>query len=119
MSIETLITDLIAAINANTAALKSAPVAEKPAKAAEAAPTPAPEEKKKPEPNKQRSGEEITAALNELKDKFGAAHAKGVITGLGFTKLAELLQDGTKNDAAYDAAKAKFAELTKEAEEAM
>lgn len=123
MSIETLISDLISAINANTEALKSAPKAEKPAAAPKAekpaAPAPAPVEEKKPEPPKQKSGDEVTAALNKLKEKFGAEPAKTIIKNCGFAKLAELLTDGTKNTLAYDMATSKFEELSKEAEDGM
>lgn len=110
MTIEAKIQELIESVNTLTDTIKkvsalapTTPAADKPAAEKSAKKTTAAAEKPK-----QKSGEEVTAALNEVKEKFGAPAAKEIIAACGFAKLAELIQDGTKNDKAYELAKAKL-----------
>lgn len=108
MSLEESILKLVAAIEANTAALGVVPA---PGKAA------APSTEKAASASKpakaagytaQHSHEEMAAALGEVKEKFGAPAAKAIIkeTG-GKDKMAEITDPKTI-DAVYDAAKAKL-----------
>ena len=107
MSLEESILKLVAAIEANTAALGVVPAPSKAAapsteKAASASkPAKAAYEAK-------HSHEEMAAALGEEKEKFGAPAAKAIIkeTG-GKDKMAEITDPKTI-DAVYDAAKAKL-----------
>lgn len=107
MSLEESILKLVAAIEANTAALGVVPAPSKAAapsteKAASASkPAKAAYEAK-------HSHEEMAAALGEVKEKFGAPAAKAIIkeTG-GKDKMAEITDPKTI-DAVYDAAKAKL-----------
>jgi hypothetical protein len=106
MSLEQAIQALTAAVEANTAALKGAG-ASKPA----AAPAPAPAAKPAAaEYAPKHSKEEMTAALNEVKERFGTPVAKSIVTDVGkAAKMAEIT-DPKLIDACYDAAKAKLAE---------
>ena len=107
MSLEESILKLVAAIEANTAALGVVPA---PSKAA------APSTEKAASTSKpakaayeaKHSHEEMAAALGEVKEKFGAPAAKAIIkeTG-GKDKMAEITDPKTI-DAVYDAAKAKL-----------
>ncbi len=107
MSLEESILKLVAAIEANTAALGVVPA---PGKAA------APSTEKAASTSKpakaayeaKHSHEEMAAALGEVKEKFGAPAAKAIIkeTG-GKDKMAEITDPKTI-DAVYDAAKAKL-----------
>ena len=110
MSLEESILKLVAAIEANTAALGVVPAAGK--AAAPAASTEKAASTTKPSKpagyTAQHSHEEMAAALGEVKEKFGAPAAKAIIkeTG-GKDKMAEITDPKTI-DAVYDAAKAKL-----------
>lgn len=52
------------------------------------------------------SREEMVAALTEVKEKFGTAEAKAIITKVGGTKMAEIADD--KIATAFTLAKAKL-----------
>lgn len=54
------------------------------------------------------SADEVTALLGQVKDKFGAPVAKGIIADCGFAKLAELVNDAAARTKAHAAAKAKL-----------
>ena len=107
MSLEESILKLVAAIEANTAALGVVPA---PSKAA------APSTEKAASTSKpakaayeaKHSHEEMAAALGEVKEKFGAPAAKAIISETGGkAKMAEITDPKTI-DAVYDAAKAKL-----------
>lgn len=109
MSLEQAIQALTAAVEANTAALKGG-AATKPA----AAPAPAPAAKaEKPAAETyvaKHTKEAMTAALNEVKERFGTPVAKAIVTDTGkAAKMAEIT-DPKLIDACYEAAKAKLAE---------
>lgn len=109
--IEQLIKDLIAALNANTAAQGGTAAAASTdagtttgtktagakagAKGGKAADKPA-----------GPSREEMVAALTEVKEKFGAAEAKAIITKVGADKMANI--DDAKIGTAFTLAKAKL-----------
>lgn len=95
MSIEQLIQDLTAAINANTAALTGGAATAKGGD--EAAAKPGRKAKSTEEaPAKSKGYEakhtkaEAQAAANEVKENKGVAAAKAIISELGFSKLAEI-----------------------------
>lgn len=110
MSIDKQIEGLIAALNANTEALKAAagakpaastekpakPAAEKPAKAAAAKPT--------------HTQAEMNGALIKLKDDFGMDKAKEVLKAHGYEKMADVKE--ADFDKVFDAAEAKHIELS-------
>lgn len=111
MSIETKIDELIAALNANTAALKGAGTGETKAAAAEtkAEKTTKSKSEKAEKAEKAKSTHtkaEMHAAVNEVKEQFGTKVAKELIASVGFEKLAEVTDD--KVDELYLAAKAKL-----------
>lgn len=97
---------------AATVAVAATPAAEKKA-------TPAAEKKAAPPVKKAKTGDEVKSALEEVKAKHGAPAAKAIIAACGFEKLAELISDGSKNDQAYELAKAKHAEEVAVKEEDM
>ena len=107
MSLEESILKLVAALEANTAAIGVVPAAGKAAAPSteKAASTSKPA---KAAYTAQHSHEEMAAALGEVKEKFGAPAAKAIIkeTG-GKDKMAEITDPKTI-DAVYDAAKAKL-----------
>jgi len=123
--IESLIEKLIAALDANTEALKSSagavgatsdskpakqskstaadPVDAKPAKVSKAA-----------KPTKTQA--EVNAALIKLKDTFKAEEAKAVISGVGgVERMGEIPE--SKYDEVYEAAVKRFEELSAAGEE--
>jgi hypothetical protein len=109
MSFDAKIDALIAAINANTEALKGAG-------GAKSAAAPAPAAKAKTEaaaapaavkPKHTRA--EMQAALNEVKEKFSPADAKGIIKDSGKVDKMSDIPDAAI-DAVYDACKAKMGE---------
>lgn len=107
MSLEESILKLVAALEANTAAigLAATPAAtDKPA-----ASTSTPAKPAKPAAYEAKhSHEEMAAALGEVKEKFGAPAAKAIISEVGGkAKMAEIV-DPKAIDAVYDAAKAKL-----------
>jgi hypothetical protein len=111
MSIELKIDALIAALEANTAALQGAGGAAKTGASSDAAGaaekttrTRTTKAKDEPKAASKRSKAEMQAALNEVREALGTAKAKGLIKGAGFDKLADVTED--KFDALYDAAKA-------------
>ena len=109
MSLEESILKLVAALEANTAAIGVVPAAGK--AAAPAASTEKAASASKPAKaayEAKHSHEEMAAALGEVKEKFGAPAAKAIIkeTG-GKDKMAEIT-DPKAIDAVYDAAKAKL-----------
>lgn len=109
MSLEESILKLVAAIEANTAALGVVPAAGKSAAAPAAEKAASTTKPSKPAGyTAQHSHEEMAAALGEVKEKFGAPAAKAIIkeTG-GKDKMAEITDPKTI-DAVYDAAKAKL-----------
>lgn len=122
MSIETLLSELKESIDRNTEALlkgasavgtatgnasetKSDAKADKPAKG----------KTEKKEEGPKITQEQMNAALIKIKDHFGMEHAKGIITEVGkAAKMADIKP--AQYQAVYDAAVAKHAELTAEAE---
>lgn len=108
--IEQLIKDLIAALNANTAAQGGTAAAAstdagtttgtKTAGAKAGAKGKAADKPAGP------SREEMVAALTEVKEKFGAAEAKAIITKVGADKMANI--DDAKIGTAFTLAKAKL-----------
>lgn len=88
---------------APTAAPSPAPAA---APAAAKAEKPAKPAKTEPEGP---TADEVTAAMNAVKDKFGAPAAKAIIQECGFAKLAELVQDAAARAKAKAACDAKLA----------
>lgn len=114
MSFEDLIAGLTAALNANTAALKAAGVVTSAstgtaADAGAASTGKATGGKKgagKTETKTGPSREEMVAALTEVKEKFGAAEAKAIISKVGAGKMAEIADD--KIGTAFTLAKAKL-----------
>lgn len=108
MSIDVQIAALIAALNANTEALKAAG-GSAPAATTEKA-TKAKAEKTKDETPK-ITQEQVNAALIKIKDDFGMPEAKKIITDVGgVEKMAEIKP--AEYQAVYDAAVAKHAELS-------
>ncbi len=114
MSLETLLQDLITAVNANTAALQGGSTAgaaepeaktEKPAKTTTAKTEKAPAKTTKPK----FSVEQASSLLLELKEAHGVEHAKAILTENGVAKMAEMPAE--KAEAIYEAAKAKLEEL--------
>lgn len=112
MSIEAALAALTAAVEANTAALKAAGVAA-PAASAGAEPEKkgrgrppkedAPEKTTKSEPEGKYTKDEMTAALNEVKEKKGVADAKAIIKTVGKQdKMADIV-DPKVIDAVYAA----------------
>lgn len=96
-----------AALTAHTAALGGAAAGTKPAAAA-AASTAKPGAK--PAAKKGATKEQMTTALNELKEKFGADEAKTIIKDVGgVEKLGQMPDD--KVDEVCKAAVARLAEL--------
>lgn len=113
--LEKLIQDLIAALNANTAAHmgnggaastdKPAASTDKPAGGKAAGGKAAPKAKEEPAGP---TVEEMQAALGQVKEKFGAAEAKAIIKSFGkVEKMGEIPADKVK--AVFDAATAKLA----------
>lgn len=105
MSLEQKIEALTAAVEALTAKINGAATA--------AAPAPAPAAAKAEKPAKaeytpKHSKDDMTAALNEVKEKFGTPVAKAIVTEVGkAAKMAEIT-DPKLIDACYEAAKAKL-----------
>ena len=62
-----------------------------------------------------RTKAEVQAAVNEVKENFDVATAKGLIKAAGFDKLGDVTED--KFDELYEAAKAKMAELEGDGDE--
>ena len=112
MSLEESILKLVAALEANTAAIGLAP-APSAGKAATPAATgkPAASTSTPAKPaayEAKHSHEEMAAALGEVKEKFGAPAAKAIISEVGGkAKMAEIVNPKAI-DAVYDAAKAKL-----------
>lgn len=110
MSIESKIDDLIAALNANTAALtggaKASTTSE--AKAEKAEKPKATKEKAADKPKSKYTKAEMQAAVNEVKEQKGTKVAKDLIKDAGFDKLADVTDD--KIDELYLAAKAALGE---------
>lgn len=108
MSLEQKIEALTAAVEALTAKMSGAGVAAPaPAPAAE---KPKAEKPKAAEYTPKHTKDEMTAALNEVKEKFGTPVAKSIVTETGkAAKMAEI-SDPKLIDACYEAAKAKLAE---------
>ena len=100
MSLEDAITKLTAAVEANTAALKGAGGST--GKAAKETKT----ETYTPKHDKSK----MTAALNEVKEKFDAATAKGIIKTVGGADKMADINDPQKIDETYEAALKKLAE---------
>lgn len=114
MSLEESILKLVAALEANTAAIGLAPApaagkAATPAATNKAAASTSTSTPAKPAAYEAKhSHEEMAAALGEVKEKFGAPAAKAIISGVGGkAKMAEIV-DPKAIDAVYDAAKAKL-----------
>lgn len=107
MSLEQKIEALTAAVEALTAKMSGAAAAPAPAPAAE---KPKAEKPKAAEYTPKHTKDEMTAALNEVKEKFGTPVAKSIVTETGkAAKMAEI-SDPKLIDACYEAAKAKLAE---------
>lgn len=111
--IETLIQNLIAALNANTAALGGATAGEASTAAAETTTTTG---KTKPAAGKTKPAatapkgptrEEVVAVLTKVRDEHGAAEAKPLVALAGVVKMAEIPDDKLK--LVYDAAVKKLA----------
>jgi hypothetical protein len=105
MSLEQKIEALTAAVEALTAKMSSgsagAPAADKPAKATKTAAA---------EYTPKFTKDEMTAALNEVKEKFGTPVAKEIVTGTGKADKMANITDPKLIDACYEAAKAKMKE---------
>lgn len=112
MSLEQALAANTAALIAMTAALSAAGVVSAASTGGAAAETPPGKPagkaggKKEPAAPKGASREDMVAALTEVKEKFGAAEARAIITEVGAAKMAEIA-DG-KVDAAFKLAKAKL-----------
>jgi type IV secretory pathway TrbL component len=106
MSIETLLQDLTAAVQANTAALQGK--AHATAGKAETKATTGKTDKAASANKSKISKAEMQAALNKVKEEKGTAAAKKLIANAGFDKLAEVSED--KYQELYDAAKAELGE---------
>lgn len=110
MNLEQLLQGVIEALNANTAALQAANggaaastgTAATGAKAGAKAGAKTKTDTKPAGPSR----EEMVAALTEVKEKFGAAEAKAIITKVGAAKMAEIADD--KIGTAFTLAKAKL-----------
>lgn len=119
MTIETLIENLITALNENTEALKSAgkgatSSAEATGDKTTGKTKSAEKADKVKKPTKTQA--EMNAALIALKDKFGGDKAKEIIKSVGgVEKMAEIPED--KYDLVFAAAEAKYAELEEDGEE--
>lgn len=128
MSIEQALADLTAAVQANTEALKAVAAGGTTAKT-EATPTKSAKADKAQAGNKGDSSttagepskggkftkEQMTAALNDVKEKLGVASAKELIKTVGKAEKMADITDPERIDATYEAAKVKLTE----AEEAM
>lgn len=127
MSIENLLTSLKESLDRNTEALtklaasgagvvvdageKAKPAADKPAKAEKAKPA---AEKPAKEEAPKVTQEQMQAALIKIKDDFGMDHAKAIIKEAGNAdKMGDIKP--AQYQAVYDAAIARHAELTAEA----
>ena len=102
------------ALKANTAAVEALTAAlAKSGGAAAPAPAPASAAKSKPaatEYTAKHTKDEMTAALNEVKERFGTPVAKSIVTETGkAAKMAEIT-DPKLIDACYEAAKKKLEE---------
>ena len=104
MSLEDAITKLTAAVEANTAALKGAGSAS--GKAGKETKSETKAETYTPKHDKSK----MTAALNEVKEKFDAATAKGIIKTVGGADKMADINDPQKIDETYEAAVKKLAE---------
>jgi hypothetical protein len=116
MSVDAQIAALIAALNANTEALKANASGAATTTAAADKPTgkgkATAETKKADEPK--ITQDQVNAALIKIKDDFGMEHAKTVISEHGkVAKMSEIKP--AQFQAVFDAAVAKHAELTAEA----
>ena len=109
--LEQKIEALTTAVEALTAILTSQGGAAAAAPAAPAAAAAAKTEDKAPAAadKPKRTKAEVQAAVNEVKENFDVATAKGLIKAAGFDKLGDVTED--KFDELYEAAKAKMAEL--------
>jgi len=111
MSIETKLDALIAAIEANTAALTgSKPAAAAKPTAAEK-PAAAPDKPARGRPaaaKSEHSKDEVMAALNEVKEAHGIEAAREILGAHGYKKMVDMKDKDF--DAIYDAAKAKMGE---------
>lgn len=109
MSLEESILKLVAALEANTAAIGLTPSGKSATPPAEKATTSASSKPAKPAAYEAKhSHEEMAAALGEVKEKFGAPAAKAIIKDVGGKdKMAEIT-DPKAIDATYEAAKAKM-----------
>ena len=113
MSLEESILKLVAALEANTAAIGLAPApsagkAATPAATDKAAASTSSKPAKPAAYEAKHSHEEMAAALGEVKERFGAPAAKAIISEVGGkAKMAEIT-DPKAIDAVYDAAKAKL-----------
>lgn len=108
MSLEDAILKLTAAVEANTAALKAGGSA--PAATGKAAKEPKTETKTEAAYTPKHDKSKMTAALNEVKEKFDAATAKGIIKNVGGAEKMAEINDPQKIDETYEAAIKKLAE---------
>lgn len=108
MSIETLLLNLTAALEANTAALGG-----KAATTSKASGTTNTGSSKppanKPGTAQKKSPEVVGTLLNKIKEEFGKEHAVGVLNKGGLAKLSEV--NDTNADKIYKLAKAAYDEL--------
>lgn len=105
--LEQLIKDLIAALNANTAAQGGkAPAADAGSTGSADTSTTKAAGKGKTTAKTGPTREEMAAALTEVKDTLGAAEAKSIISGLGVTKMVDIPDE--KIAAAFKLAKSKL-----------
>lgn len=113
---EQLIKDLIAALNANTAAVSGgvATTSDK----AETTTTAAKGKGKKADTTEaakpEHSQEEVTAALVKIKDDFGIEHARAVMKKHKYDKMGDIKPEHF--DAIFNEAEKLHAELTEEAD---
>lgn len=110
MSIETLLSDLIEAVNKNTEALLAGGSAPAAAPAATATNTKAKSAAKAKPAAKgsEHTKDEAMAALNEVKEAFDVNAARAILKQFGYAKMAEM--EEKDYDGIYDAAKAKMEE---------
>lgn len=97
MSIEKLLADLIAALEANTAALEGAAGSSKTSSSSSSkGKTETASGKGKTSSKGKSEGvsqDDMNAALLKLKDDYGIEHAKKVMKKHGFAKMAEITED--------------------------
>ena len=118
-ALTTAVEALTAILTSQGGAAAAAPAAATAAKTEDKAPAAADKPKRTAKPaaadKPKRTKAEVQAAVNEVKENFDVATAKGLIKAAGFDKLGDVTED--KFDELYEAAKAKMAELEGDGDE--